>query len=289
MKGLGWLLALSLAGFVSSGAQTSDRRSDISSGYREPQAIHGTVSYHIYKTAIGKNLPGGREDFYVYTPPGYDPKSSTKYPVLYLLHGFGQHASGWIKDGDANLTLDKLIAQRKARPMIVVMPHCYGDFKFFLDGLPIWAFPKNIDENVNLFSRMLFSEIIPQVEADYNVSKKREDRAIVGLSMGGLEALTIGLENPREFAWVGGFSSVLPRVRRESPTFVKPGMTDFQLLWMSWGVSDFPPIVNENRRVIAELEEQGLSVTAHVTQGGHAWPVWRYNFSQFAPLLFQRN
>ena len=110
-----------------------------------PSVPHGTVRHFAYTTTVAKNLPFAREDYYVYTPPGYDPAAKTKYPVLYLLHGYEQGASAWIKSGRANLAMDALIAMRKARPMIVVMPRCYGDNKFLLGGFLVWGFPEKVD------------------------------------------------------------------------------------------------------------------------------------------------
>ncbi len=248
---------------------------------------HGAVERHVYTTSIARNLPSSKEAFYVYTPPGYDPRSKTRYPVLYLLHGDRQHASGWLTDGRVNMALDTLIARGKAKPMIVVMPDCYGDYKFLLGGLVMWTLPEKIDDNVALFSRMLFKEIIPQVESDYRVSKKRSDRAIAGLSMGGLEALTIGFENPGKFDWIGGFSSAVQKMTPRQSAILGPETMDFRLLWIACGVDDMRPIVVGNRRLISELKSNGVRVTAVVTPGAHEWRVWRNDFVRFAPLLFQ--
>jgi enterochelin esterase-like enzyme len=252
-----------------------------------PSVPHGTVRHFVYTTTVAKNLPFAREDYYVYTPPGYDPAAKTKYPVLYLLHGYEQGASAWIKSGRANLALDELIAMGKARPMIVVMPRCYGDNKFLLGGFLVWGFPEKVEANVGLFSKMLLTEIMPRVESDYRVSKKHSDRAIVGLSMGGLEALTIGLENPRKFDWIGGFSSAVPKETSDSLMALLPEGSDFKLIWIAYGVSDMHFIVNGDTRLVSSLKKRGFPVTAIETPGRHEWPVWRYNFNQFVPLLFQ--
>lgn len=260
------------------------------SWHRNSESIpHGSMHHHIYTTAVAINLPSEQEDFYVYTPPGYDPKSPTKYPVLYLLHGDLQDASAWSKNGGANLVLDELIARGKARPMIVVMPHGYGNYKFFLGGKKMWGFPILIDQNVNLFSKMLLTEIIPRIESDYKVSTKRKDHAIAGLSLGGREAITIGLENPSKFSWIGGFSAAfpaaLPRFERERIADIDPETADLRLLWISCGISD-PYVPAGNKRLIAQLKKDNLPVTAVFTPGAHDWPVWRYNFKQFVSQLF---
>jgi len=247
---------------------------------------HGAVSYHFYKTGIGRNLPFGQEEYYVYTPPSYDPKSSTKYPVLYLFHGFDQNASGWQTHGNATLIFDELISQGKARPMIVVMPLGYGDYAFYRKGKAGWLIPSHINENVDLFSQMLLSEIVPQVESAYKVSKKREDRAIAGLSMGGREAISIGLKNSDKFAWIGGFSSAFPDYEHDPFAHLTPVPDKVRLIWIACGTEDHDFVFKANMRLVADLQQQGLPVTNVVTHGIHDWPVWQSDLKQFLPLLF---
>jgi enterochelin esterase family protein len=248
---------------------------------------HGHVHRFSYITDVGESLPHGLESVYVYTPPGYDPASPVRYPVLYLLHGWLDNSSSWIRKGEANLILDTLIAEGKARPMIVVMPACYGDFKFDLGGPAVWLRPRLIDNNVDLFSQMLETEIIPKIERDYKVSKKREDHAIAGLSMGGLEAITVGLNNLHQFAWVAGFSAAVQQLPPGRFAASAGDAKRLKLLWVSYGLSDMALIVNGNRRLIAEFKYDGFPVTVTETPGGHNWDVWQYNLNQLLPLLFQ--
>jgi enterochelin esterase family protein len=254
-----------------------------------PPAEQGNVEYHVYQTQIGKNLPGGREGVYVYTPPGYDPRSSETYPVLYLLHGFDQNALSWQTQGDAQHIIDELISQGKARPMIVVMPFSYGDYEFFRSGEAVWLLPRRINENVDLFSQMLLSEIIPRVERSYRVSRRREDRAIAGLSMGGREAISIGLENPSKFAWIGGFSAAFPDYERDPFAHMMTKPEKLRLVWIACGTEDQYFLFKQNMRLIADLTQEGLPVTPVVTHGIHGWPVWQRDLAQFVPLLFQSN
>jgi enterochelin esterase family protein len=248
------------------------------------QAIsHGNSQHHAYVTAIGKNLSRNREVYYVYTPPHYDPAAAAGYPVLYLLHGDKQNAASWSEAGDFDLLLDDLIAKGQVRPMIVVMPEGYGNHKFRTKGFVAWLNEPMINENVELFSQMLLQEIIPRVESEYNVSKKREDRAIAGVSMGGLEALTVGLNNPRQFAWIGSFSAAFPNIHNMLPASTRD---DYGLIWMACGVADHW-VLRGNRRVVAALRKRDLSVTWLVTPGAHHWLVWQDDFVRFAPLLFQ--
>ncbi len=166
-------------------------------------------------------LPGNRSEFVVYTPPGYDPKAKP-YPVLYLLHVWGDRSDSWNQFGQANLILDNLIAQGKARPMVVVMPLGYGDRKF-ADDYGLWGDHVAVERNLRLFEKALLTEVMPQVESIYNVRKDAAGTAILGASMGGLESTVIGLSHPDRFGWVGGESSALINLDfdTEIPSFTK--------------------------------------------------------------------
>ncbi len=126
--------------------------------------------------------------------------------MLYLLHGFSDDASGWTAVGRANVILDNLIAQGKAKAMVMVMPLGYGAPEIVVPGPRAFA-PELRKKNYDRFIQALFTEVMPQVEAAYRVSKDRNSRAIAGLSMGGAESLLTGLNNLDKFAWVGAFSS----------------------------------------------------------------------------------
>jgi enterochelin esterase family protein len=168
---------------------------------------HGALHHHFYTSKTVLGLSNGQSDYFVYTPPNYDPASAQPYPVLYLLHGWSDTTSAWTEVGEANFIFDNLIAQQKARPMIVVMPNGYGDMQFVRGGQSQWDDDQNINHNLDLFTQALLTEVLPQIESQYHVSTDRNDRAITGLSMGGLESLSIGLTHSTQFAWVGGFSS----------------------------------------------------------------------------------
>jgi enterochelin esterase-like enzyme len=142
---------------------------------------HGTLHRHTYTTNTVIGLPANQDNYVVYTPPGYDPKSKKPYPVLYLLHGWSQTSAAWTTINQADIILDNLLAQHKIKPMVVVMPLAYGDMSF-VTNYAVWDDPAAIDRNTRLFSQTLLTEVLPQVESTYNVSRKREDRAIAGLS-----------------------------------------------------------------------------------------------------------
>jgi enterochelin esterase family protein len=249
----------------------------------ELQSIpHGIVEHHFYTSQVVLGLPNNQSDYYVYTPPGYNPKSRESYPVLYLLHGYSDAADGWTQVGKANFILDSLIASGKAKPMIVVMTLGYGNMAVLKPGRT----PDLSEQNYNLYEKALVTEVIPQIEANYHVSKKREDRAIAGLSMGGHESLFVGLTHPELFAWIGTFSAGLNAKAIAELPQTNAQKANLRLLWMACGVDD--ALLKPNQAVIAALKAEGLPVTAIETPGHHQWPVWRDNLIHFAPLLFQK-
>ncbi len=247
---------------------------------------HGTVHHHTYTTGTVLGLAGNQSDYYVYTPPNYNPKAKHPYPVLYLLHGWSDDASGWTAVGHANFILDNILAEGKIKPMVVVMPLGYGAMSFVTGGHDVWDEPATIDQNTSLFTKALLTEVMPQVESAYKVSHKREDRAIVGLSMGGLESLTIGLAHSDQFAWVGGFSSAVHNLDYTTQlATLNPKTADLRLLWIACGTDE--PLLQPNREFIAWLKTKDMPVTQFETPGLHTWMVWRNDLIHFAPLLFQ--
>jgi enterochelin esterase family protein len=241
---------------------------------------HGVVHHHFYKSGV----VGDQRDYYVYTPPGYDPLAKIEYPVLYLLHGFGQESSSWTEVGFANRILDHLIDDGKARPMIVVMPDGYGGPEILARGA-YWndAVRKR---NFDKFMKSLLTEVIPQVERDYKIKKNRNARAIAGLSMGGAQSLLIGLNNLDEFSWIGSFSSggVRKNFDQEFPGLNTSANTKLQLLWVACGTED--PLNGINQDINKWLSSEGIRHTDIETPGKHTWMVWRRNLASFAPLLF---
>jgi enterochelin esterase-like enzyme len=249
---------------------------------------HGHVDHHLYTTQVGKNLPENQESYVVYTPPGYDANHKGGYPVLYLLHGWSDTANGWIGNGHADLILDSLLAEKKAAPMIVVMPQGYGDLDFVTRGFGVWHDPAKVSENVDLFAKMLLSEIVPAVEREYNVALGRDNRAITGLSMGGLESLTIGLNHPDQFAYVGGMSSAVFGGKDAMFETAMPNLdarkASLRLLWVACGKAD--GLFAANQEFIAWTKANGFETVGVETSGAHTWLTWRDNLLQLAPLLF---
>jgi enterochelin esterase family protein len=248
---------------------------------------HGDVTRHLFTTHIGLHYPDNQTAYVVYTPPGYDAKRKGGYPVLYLLHGFSDTEDGWTLTGRANLMLDRMLADGKIVPMIVVMPRGYGDFDVVAPQRATGAAAAGLnDRNITLFGKILTDEIIPSVERLCNVAKGRDNRAIAGLSMGGQESTTIGLTRPELFAWVGGMSSAVPRSDYDTHF---PGLdakkANLRLLWIACGTDD--RLITSNRAFATWAKQKGFPVTAVETPGAHTFVVWRDDLLAFAPLLFR--
>jgi enterochelin esterase-like enzyme len=245
---------------------------------------HGEVHHHFYKSEIA----GDDRDYYVYTPPGYETSVKKKYPVLYLLHGYSDDASGWIAVGRANVILDNLIAQGKAKPMIVVMPLGYGTMEMIQQAWDAWSHKELRDANFKKFTQALLTEVTPQVESEYRIAKDRNARAIAGLSMGGSESLLTGLNHLDKFSWIGAFSSggIPEDFAKDFPTLDANANQQLHLLWMACGTED--PLITLNRSLRQWLQTKGVNHTDIETPGMHTWMVWRKNLAEFAQLLFAR-
>jgi enterochelin esterase-like enzyme len=244
---------------------------------------HGVIHHHFYKSGVA----GDERDYYVYTPPGYEPAAKKTYPVLYLLHGFSDDASGWTAVGYANVILDNLIAQGKAKPMIVVMPLGYGTMELVRRGWSAWGHTDLRDRNFRNFREALLTEVMPRVESEYRITKDRNARAIAGLSMGGSESLLTGLNNLDKFAWIGAFSSggIPEDFPKDFPWLDAKTNEQLRLLWIACGTEDHLITVNRNLR--EWLKTKGVKATEIETPGMHTWMVWRRNLAEFAPLLFR--
>jgi enterochelin esterase-like enzyme len=243
---------------------------------------HGDLNRHFYRSVTF----GDSRDFYVYTPPCYDSRAKRRYPVLYLLHGYSDDASAWSAVGRANIILDNLIAQGKAKNMIVVMPLSYGNMDFVLGG-DVWNSTERRQRNFSQFRQTLLVEIMPQVEKTYRVIKNRNFRAVAGLSMGGSESLLIGLNDLDKFGWIGAFSSagLSDDFQADFPLLDWKANGQLRLLWIACGTGDH--LITLNRNLRSWLTARGVNLTDIETPGSHNWIVWRRNLTEFVPLLFQ--
>jgi enterochelin esterase-like enzyme len=244
---------------------------------------HGEIHHHFYKSTVCND----DRDYYVYTPPGYNPAAKTKYPVLYLLHGYSDDASGWTAVGHANVILDNLIAQGKTKPMIVVMPLGYGTMEMIAAHWSAWDNHALRDENFSKFRESLITELLPRVESEYRIKNEPNSRAIAGLSMGGSESLLTALNDLDKFAWIGSFSSGgLPDdFDKDFPGLDAKANQQIRLLWIACGTADH--LITVNRKFRDWLKEKGIRHADIETPGMHTWMVWRRNLAEFAPQLFR--
>jgi enterochelin esterase-like enzyme len=252
----------------------------------------GAISKHTFRSAVAND----DRDFFVYTPPGYDAKRRKAYPVLYLLHGLGDDAERWMTGGGgANHVFDNLIAQGKAVPMVVVTTLGYG-----VSTGPAGA---RGPENIPGYERILLDEVMPAVDRGYHVSRNREERAIAGLSMGGAEAVYVGLKHLDRFAWIGSFSGAYvmwsasapgaPSAGTDSSIFAKTFPTlsakdngKIKMLWIACGTTD--GLIGVNRQFKDWLKGRNVRFTEQEIPGmGHVWPLWRQNLTDMTQRLFQ--
>jgi enterochelin esterase-like enzyme len=242
--------------------------------FEEQQVPHGTVHVHRYQSM----LLGVTRGLYVYTPPGYEDGRQADYPVLYLLHGMGDTENTWTVVGRANVIVDNLLAKKMARPFVIVMP--YGHTP---------SAPPDMRSigNYKAFEEDLIDDVIPYVQKYYRVSTAQKDRAIAGLSMGGGQALTVGLGNLDLFGWVGAFSSAVPRDEKLDELLAKPESINKQLrlLWVGCGNKDF--LYQANQKFLGRLNAAQIKHFANITGGAHEWRLWRIYLNELVPELFK--
>lgn len=267
----------------------------------------GAVTHHFYKSA----LIGDDREYFVYMPPNYDANRKEPYPVFFLLHGLGDDAQAWLNVGAANVILDNLINQGKAKPMVMVNTLGYGT----ADG-PRGAMGPAMIPN---FAKALVEEVLPQVEKAYRVTKDRNQRAIAGLSMGGAETVYTGLNHLDKFAWMASFSGAFvmwPRANpapppapdaatagggrggrggvplqpedfsKNFPTLDAKANSQIRMLWIACGTED--GLIGVNRQFKEWLKTKNVQFTeAEIPNYAHVWPLWRQNLAEVAQLFFQ--
>ena len=227
-------------------------------------------------------VTGNKRPAMVYTPPGYSTRQ--RYPVLYLLHGLGANETTWTGDLAADQILDNLIADKKAVPMIVVMPNGRATNEPVADPLV----PRVEMQAHAAFEHELIGDLIPFIESRYSVDRSRERRAIAGLSLGGWQSLSFGLGNLNTFAWVGGFSSALqaspPAQLVPNPAAARDRL---KLLWISCGDQDTGSF-SMSEGLHRYLAERKVPHVWHIDAGGgHTIPVWKNDLYHLSTLLFR--
>ena len=235
---------------------------------------HGAIATAYYFSQVA----GRQRRLHLYLPPGYE--KGQNYPVLYLIHGGGDSDDSWPTVGRAGFIMDNLIADGKAKPMIVVFP----------DGGVNGMQPMTGDPDKDPFTSDLMTAIIPYIQANYKASPNPEMRALAGLSMGGIQTLNIGLTHTADFRYLGVFSSGwFPPGQQEFMqkygSTLQQETSRLKLLWYSYGDTDIARPQAET--ILKIFDEHGVKYRTEMTPGGHTWTNWRLYLSQFAPLLFK--
>lgn len=230
------------------------------------------------KIAYESRVVGTRRWMQVYTPPGYA-TSTSSYPVLYLLHGIGGDENEWVDFAQPHLLLDRLIADGKALPMIVVMPNGRAQ----KDDRPVGNLFQHAPA-FEVFERDLLNEVMPTIEARFRARTGREQRAIAGLSMGGGQALNVGFAHSDRFAWIGAFSPA-PNTRASTDLFsgFDRTRTPLKLLWLSCGDQD--GLLHIGQDLHASLKARDLTHVWHVSHHGHDAAEWRQALFRFLQRL----
>ena len=263
-------------GRQSSGLEVPDAALDF---YEARDVPHGDVRIHWYRSAT----TGQMRRVYVYTPPGYDSSPTLRYPVLYLQHGAGESERGWTAQGRANFILDNLIAVGKAKPMIVVMENGYA--------VKSGTTPAASGRGNEAFGDVVIRDLIPEIDKSYRTHPDRAHRALAGLSMGGGQAMNIGLGNLDKFASIGSFSgagarnfdlkTVFNGVFADTAAFNK----QVALLWI--GCANEDNLMAGARTLHEALEKAGIRHVWWEGPGLHEWQVWRKHLHEFAQRVFQ--
>ena len=263
--------------------------------YQVHKVPHGTVAttwYHSNTTNADRRLT-------VYTPPCYE-QNPGRYPVLYLLHGSGGDENAWTELGRIARSIDNLIAEGKAEPMIIVMPNgvctTEGAAGETSDNL---SFRPTMTNNIpgaykNGIFELAFPEIVNFIDARYKTIPQKENRAIAGLSMGGMHSLAISANYPDMFDYVGLFSAGVDfsMVDMDQPAYANldekwriQAQKEPALYWIACGTDDF--LYNNNKEILRHLDEAGMKYVWHESTRGHLWSNWRQYFLIFAPQLFK--
>ncbi len=264
--------------------------------FDQVQAVpHGSIDIHTYSSSVSNTQRG----LYVYAPPDYHSQPAKRFPVLYLWHGGGGAEQDWSRDGRAGVILDNLIAQKKALPMLIVMPNNVSGAP--APGVTAAATTPPATgaggANYPLLKRELIEEIIPFVAKHYRTIENRESRAMAGLSAGGGTTLNVGLGSLDTFAWIAEFSSGIFGgtagygqfdIEKISPGFYKdPAATNkkLRLFYMSCGTED--PRMPFQKKALEDFQSHKINVTFAAFPGAHEWKVWRHSLADLAPRLFR--
>ena len=241
---------------------------------------HGDIRIKKYFSTVTNSW----RQFYIYTPPGYD-NVADKYPVLYILHGGGEDERGWATQGRTDVILDNLIADKKAKPMLAVMM----DGNVSSGGLAGFG-----EQSLKRFEDELKNAVIPFVEKNYRAETDAKNRALAGLSLGGLQTLYAGIRNVNMFSYLGVFSSGWfanqPALSDPQYALMKSNAAaindNLKSFWIAMGGKE-DIAYNNCKIMLSKFDEMGIKYTYSEYPGGHTWPVWRNNLYNFAQTLFK--
>lgn len=275
------------AGDRSAGPSLFEVRGDKPAPWSLRPVPHGSVHVNYYAS---KKFEAQRM-MYVYTPPGYD-RSTGQYPALYLMHGAGGIESSWFTVGRANLILDNLIAEGKARPMIVVMPYGRPGPAATLGPAPAPASaPSSVPQaQTVVFPNDVVEDVIGFAEQTYRVSSRADNRAIAGLSMGGNQTLLVGLTHLDLFRYIGAFSPVIFNQSAEQDfkqAFADAAVTNRKLKQFYIYCGNKDTLFASNKSFHELLDQRQITHTFVETEGAHVWWNWRDYLVDFAPRLFR--
>ena len=242
---------------------------------------HGDIRIKKYFSTVTNSW----RQFYIYAPPGYDVNTNDKYPVLYILHGGGEDERGWATQGKTDIILDNLIADKKAKPMLVVMM----DGNVSSGGLAGFG-----EQSLKRFEDELKNAVIPFVEKNYRTETDANNRALAGLSLGGLQTLYAGIKNINMFSYLGVFSSGWfanqPALSDPQYALMKSNAaainSNLKSFWIAMGGKE-DIAYNNCKIMLSKFDEMGIKYTYSEYPGGHTWPVWRNNLYNFAQVLFR--
>ena len=253
--------------------------------YETHDTPHGTLSKRWYESPT----LGATRRISVYTPAGYE-KGKNKLPVLYLLHGSGGDEDAWVDLGRTCQILDNLIAEGKAKPMIVVMPNGVY-FNNAAPGYAVNMFQPNFMNSRSTSTveiEQSFKDVISFVESNYRVAKGYQNRAIAGLSMGGRQSCAVSRSNPGTFAYVGMFSGAVPADTPEQEAALATQMSKGKaplLYWIACGKDDG---VKKNSMLLYDYcQSKVYPVEYYESEGGHTWRNWRVYLTLFAQKIFK--
>ncbi len=264
--------------------------------FQKNDVAHGTVTKVWYKSVV----LGFQRRVYVYTPAGYE-GGTQKYPVFYLLHGAGGDEDAWTNMGRAAQIMDNLIAQGKAKPMIVVMTNGNANQAGAQNEVPPIASTgeqgmASYQRNAGKFEEHLVKDVVPFIEKNYRTLTGKDNRAIAGLSMGGAHTQTITNNNPGMFSYIGVYSMGIMNMGPQTQDAAKLEQeritkltalknSGYKLYWIGVGKDDF---VYKGVITLREnLDKVGLKYIYRESTGGHTWANWRIYLSEFAPMLFK--